>query len=113
MDYCLDCGWKQGGDTPLWYARCRTVWDRMEALGFVYMGPRYPNGRRAEFTPDHLPKETKNVPTQRAPKSPPRLQLDHVFASQGFHETVRARALNREDEWGPSDHCQLWINVGA
>ena len=77
------------------------------------MGPRYPNGRRAEPTPDHLPKETKNVPTQRAPKSPPRLQLDHVFASQGFHETVRTRALNREDEWGPKRPLPAADQCGA
>ena len=71
IDYCGECGWRQSGKEPLWYARCRTVWDRMEALGFKYMGPRYPNGRRAVPTPRHLPAETKNVPTQRAPKSPP------------------------------------------
>lgn len=113
IDYGLDYGWWQEGDAPLWYARCRTVWDRMEALGFEYMGPRYPNGRRADPTLRHLAKDTKNVPTQCAPKSLPRLQLDHVFASRGFHETVHTRALNEVDEWGPSDHCRLLIKVGT
>ena len=28
-------------------------------------------------------------------------QLDYVFASRGFHESVRARALNEVNEWGP------------
>ena len=113
MDYGLDFGWRESGDNPLWYARCRTVWDRMEALGFEYMGPRYPNGQRAKPTPEHLPGDTKNVATQRAPKRPPQLQLDHVFASRGFHGTVRTRALNGTDQWGPSDHCRLLIEVGT
>ena len=115
IDYGLDYDWGKSGKSRLWYARCRTVWDRMEALDLEYMGPRYPNGRRADPTPEHLPPETKNVPTQCAPKSVPRLQLDHVFASRGFHETVQTRALNGVgvDEWGPSDHCRLLIDVGT
>ena len=115
IDYGVDYGWRARGDLPLWYARCRTVWDRMNALGFEYMGPRYPNGRRAEPTPEHLPKETKNVPTHHSSQTSPasaRLQLDHVFASREFHETMDTRALNGVDEWGPSDHCRLLIEVG-
>ena len=27
-------------------------------------------------------------------------QLDYVFASRGFHEGVKVRALNSVDEWG-------------
>ena len=38
-------------------------------------------------------------------------QLDYVFASRGFHESVRARALNEVNEWGPSDHCRMLIEV--
>ena len=114
MDYGVDYGWRARGGLPLWYARCRTIWDRMDALGFEYMGPRYPRGRRAEPTPEHLPKETKNVPTHYASQSSPagaRLQLDHVFASRGLHEAIETRALNGVDEWGPSDHCRLLIEV--
>ena len=33
--------------------------------------------------------------------------------SRGFHERVTVRALNRADEWGPSDHCRLLIEVAA
>ena len=113
IDCGLDYGWWQDGRRPLWQARCRTVWDRMEALGFEYMGPRYPDGQPVDPALRHDPAvDTKNVPTQRAPKSQPRLQLDHVFASRGFHKAIRTRALNREDEWGPSDHCRLRIDVG-
>ena len=115
IDCGIDYGWKQRGPLPLWYARCRTVWDRMDALDFEHLGPRYPAGRRADPTPTHLPAETKNVPTQHARQGSPkdaRLQLDHVFASRGFHQTVQTRALNGIDEWGPSDHCRLLIKVG-
>ena len=115
MDYGVDFGWRERGDLPLWYARCRTVWDRMDALGFEYMGPRYPNGRRADPTPAHLPSDTKNVATFHSTQSCPaaaQIQLDHVFASRGFHEVVGTRAMNDVDEWGPSDHCRLLIKVG-
>ena len=114
-DLNMDYGWRQSGDQPLMYARCRTVWDRLETLGFKYMGPRYPNGRRAAPPPEHAPADTKNVPTHHSPQSSPakaRLQLDHVFASRGFHESIKTRALNEVDEWGPSDHARLWIEVG-
>ena len=118
MDYGADYGWRERSDRRLGYACCRTVWDRMEALGFEYMGPSYPNGRRADPVPAHAPSDTKNVPTFYSANtdwsSPAHAynQLDHVFASRGFHEVIRTRALNGIDEWGPSDHCRLLIEVG-
>ena len=118
IDYGADYGWRKRSDRRLWYARCRTIWDRMEALGLEYMGPWYPNGRRADTVPAHAPSDTKNVPTfypnKRKESSPADAynQLDHVFASSGFHESVQTRALNGVDEWGPSDHCRLLIEVG-
>ena len=116
MDYGMDYGWRERGKHRLWYARARTVWNRMEALDFEYMGPRYPNGRRAAPTPEHLPADTKNVATYHSIRSSPagaHLQYDHVFASRGFHETIETRAMNGIDEWGPSDHCRLLITVGT
>ena len=80
------------------------------------MGPQYPNGRRADPSPDHLPADTKNVVTYYSVRSSPetaRLQLDHVFASRGFHESVRTRAMNGVDEWGSSDHCRILMEVGG
>ena len=116
IDYGADYGWRERSNRRLWFARCRTVWDRMEALGFEYMGPWHPNGRRADTVPAHAPSDTKNVPTFYAKntKSPIHAcnQLDHVFASRGFHESIGTRALNGVDEWGPSDHCRLLIEVG-
>lgn len=96
-------------------ARDRSVFERFESLGFEYIGPTFPNGRQANPTPKGLPKDTKNVPTyytthQKHPENAAN-QLDYVFASQGFHDSVSVRALNGSDEWGPSDHCRLSIEV--
>jgi hypothetical protein len=85
--------------------RERTVFDRMEALGLEFMGPQHPAGERAD-TPADLPEDTRNVRTHRES------QLDYVFASRGFHESVRARALNKPSQWKSSDHCRLLIEVG-
>lgn len=90
----------------------------MKALGFEFRGPQYPKGRRAESTPKGLPADTKNVPTHYSRSHggttvKARNQLDYVFASRGFHESVAVRALNGadEDEWAPSDHCRLQIEI--
>ena len=85
-------------------------------LGLDYVGPTYPNGRRADPIPPHLTEASVDVPTYYTTRRRPataHVQLDHVFASRGFHETVRARALNRIEEWGASDHCRVLIEVGA
>ena len=95
-------------------ARDRTVTDRMDALGLEFLGPRYPAGRRACPTPQGLPCDTENVPTYhttRQTTATAQNQLDYVFASRGFHEGVKVRALNSVEEWGASDHCRLLIEV--
>ena len=94
--------------------RDRTVLDRMDALGFEFLGPRYPAGRRADPAPPGLPTDTLNVPTfHHSTESPATasLQLDYVFASRGFHERVGVRALNAAEEWGASDHCRLLVEI--
>ena len=94
--------------------RDRTIFERMSALGLEFMGPQYPNGWRAVPTPPGLPPDTGNVPTFHAPRQSPadaQNQLDYVFASKGFHESVTVRALNGIEEWGSSDHCRLLIDV--
>ena len=96
-------------------ARDRTIFDRMDALGLEFIGPRHPNGRLAEPTPQGLPKDTKNVPTYHTTRQSPATaqnQLDYIFASRGFHRSVTVRAMNGVDEWGSSDHCRIWIEVG-
>lgn len=76
--------------------RERTVWARLEALGLEYIGPN-------------------SGPTYRTRRESPRdatVQLDHVFASRGFHEQIKVRAINSPEQWGPSDHCRILIEVG-
>ncbi len=97
-------------------ARERTVFDRMAALGLEFLGPQFPNGRRASPTPQGLPGDTKNVPTYYTSRRSPETaenQLDYAFASRGFHESVTVRAMNEPGQWGSSDHCRLWIEVSA
>ena len=103
-----------GHGTSEFALRANTVFDRMNALGLEYIGPQHPNGRRADPAPEHLPEDTRNVVTYYPGNSPEtaRLQLDHVFASRGFHHGVRTRALNGVDEWGSSDHCRILIETG-
>ena len=96
--------------------RERTVTDRMTALGMEFLGPQYPEGRRACPRPHVLPLDNLNVPTYyTAAQSPATAQhqLDYVFASRGFHNSVKARAMNGVDEWGASDHCRLLIEVAS
>ena len=78
-------------------ARDRTVTDRLAALGMEFLGPRYPAGRWACPTPQGLPHDTENVPTYYTSRQCPATaqnQLDYVFASRGFHESISVRALN-------------------
>ena len=96
--------------------RAQTVLDRFQALGLEYLGPRYPAGRRADPIPEHLNEESLDVPTYyHKPSNTPAgayVQIDQVFASRGFHREVQTRALTEVTEWGPSDHCRIWIDVG-
>lgn len=93
--------------------RERTVFARMKALGMELMGPRHPNGRPADPPPEP-PHDPRNVPTYHSSQRDPATaehQLDYVFASRGFHESVSARALNSVEDWGSSDHCRIVIEV--
>ena len=68
------------------------------------------------MSPPDVPPDTRNVPTfHHVGKSAAdaAAQLDYAFASRGFHEKIKVRALNEIDEWGPSDHCRLLIEVAA
>ncbi len=95
-------------------ARDQTIFDRMQALGLEFVGPQYPNGRKPDSIPPYMPDNTQNVPTFHTNTSSPataEYQLDYVFASRGFHESLKVRALNGVDEWGPSDHCRIVIEI--
>lgn len=100
---------------PYWARRYQVVFDRMEALGLPYIGPQAPEGgRQADPWPAWLPAGSRNVPTYyKIGTSPAEAEagLDHVFASGSMAGSVQVRALNEPDEWGPSDHCRLLIEV--
>ena len=94
--------------------RNQSVFDRFQDLGFEFVGPQSPNGRKANPIPQYLPTDTGNVPTFALHKKTQNAthQLDYVFASRGFHRSVKTHAFNRIDEWGPSDHCRICIDIG-
>jgi exonuclease III len=100
---------------PYWAARYATVFGRAEAMGLRFVGPQAPDGRQASPWPAELPEDSLNVPTyhtsRRGPMGATR-QLDFVFASHMLAERLSVRALNRDpEEWGPSDHCRVAIEL--
>jgi hypothetical protein len=106
-------GYGEYGDA-YWAGRYETVFSRMAAMGFKFVGPQAPNGRRAEPWPAELPRTSNNVPTyhtkQQTPETSTR-QLDFVFASDRLADRVRVAALNEPNQWGPSDYCRVEIQV--
>ena len=112
-DWNILHGQGEGGST-YWATRYGTVFTRMAALGLSFVGPQAPQGRQADPWPDELPTDSRNVPTYHSSRQTPATatrQLDFVFASRGLTDSVRVRALNDPDQWGPSDHCRLLIEV--
>jgi len=105
------------GSSQYWKRRYDTVFDRMAVLGFRFMGPQAPSGgRQANPWPDELPADSKNVPTYYSNRQTPETatrQLDYVFASEAIADMVKVRALNKPEEWGPSDHCRIMIELGS
>ena len=106
-------GHGEDGD-PYWAARYQTVFDRMAVIGLPCVGPEYPNGRQADPWPDELPRDSRNVPTYHSVRQRPETatrQLDYVFASRDLAGSLRVRARNAVEEWGPSDHCRIQIEL--
>ena len=83
-------------------------------MGLPCIGPEYPNGRQADPWPTELPQDSGNVPTfhhsRQSPETATR-QLDYVFASTDLANSLTVRALNAPEEWGPSDHCRIEIEL--
>ena len=106
-------GYGENG-SDYWAERYQTVFDRMKALGLSFVGPQAPHGRQACPWPDELPRHSNNVPTYRTNRKNLKTatrQLDFVFASADLPETVSVRAINEPDQWGPSDHCRVEIEI--
>lgn len=101
--------------------RDTTVFDRMEAVGLEFVGPRWPDAdRQANPVPKGLPPDTENVPTflsaqqikgMRSTGTLNGYQLDYVFASKGFDRNISVYAMNDPAQWGSSDHCRIIIDV--
>jgi hypothetical protein len=106
-------GYGENG-SPYWRGRYDSVFARMSAIGLAFVGPRHPHGEQASPWPRELPKASMNVPTYRTRKldaSTATRQLDFVFASPTLVDRLQVRACNRGDEWGPSDHCRVEIEL--
>ncbi len=103
------------GGSLYWKGRYDTVFDRMSALGFRFVGPQAPSGgEQASPWPSELPVGSCNVPTYRTKQSQPetaKRQLDFVFASESIADRISVRAANSIDKWGPSDHCRVFIEL--
>jgi len=115
-DLNLLYGYGENGNL-YWRGRYNTVFDRMKALGMRFVGPQAPEGgRQAEPWPKELPKDSLNVPTfyhsRQNPATASR-QLDFVFASESIADRVTVKALNSIEDWGPSDHCRIMIELGV
>ena len=82
-DWNILNGYGENG-SPYWAVRYRTVFERLEAIGLQFMGPRQPHGVPASPPPGELPPDSRNVPTYRTNELDPttgQRQLDFVFAS--------------------------------
>ena len=100
--------------SPYWAARYGTVFERMAAMGVPIIGPQAPHGRCAEPWPAELPRGSACVPTYYSTHmtiEQAQRQLDFVFASRDLAGRISVRALNQVEEWGPSDHCRVAIEV--
>lgn len=112
-DWNMLYGYSENADA-YWAGRQQSVFDRAAAMGLAFMGPQAPDGRQADPWPEQLPRASRNVPTfhddTQTPATATR-QLDYVLASTAIADRVHTGALNSPNEWGPSDHCRLAIDV--
>lgn len=111
---------RKGGEhpTPFKYldgggTHYRTIFDRMGAIGVPFIGP---HGSEDGLQPDDDKKRGHGdvvtfKPVGRVRAANRMQQLDFVFATRNIRR-ISARALNDPDEWGPSDHCRILIEIG-
>ena len=104
-DWAINPGWSTH-TTPIWKERealhFQTAFDRMQALGFRHV---ISEGRR---------NDRGDVVTFRSMGATPAqawAQADYVFATENIADRVSVYALNSPDDWGPSDHCRLVIDL--
>ncbi len=113
-DWNLLHGYGEGG-SPYWGGRYQSVFERLEAVGLRFMGPRLPHGVPASPRPAELPADSEDVPTYRTHERDPasaQRQLDFVFASGDLSgQIVKVTALNEPAQWGSSDHCRVLVEI--
>jgi hypothetical protein len=115
-DWNILYGYGEEG-SAYWKGRYQTVFDRMEALELRFVGPQQPNGRAAERPLEEEPAESLNVPTRRTSTPSGKghnlayRQLDFAFASESIADSLTVWALDAPQEWGPSDHCRILIEI--
>ncbi|MCY3569410.1 MAG: endonuclease/exonuclease/phosphatase family protein [Chloroflexi bacterium] len=98
------------GDLNAWRSR-ESIFTRMDSLDLPCVGPDAPEGGRQARAPRHAEDVvTFYLPAERKPANASQ-QLDYVFASRNIAERVTVRALNEPEEWGPSDHCRISIDI--
>lgn len=112
-DFNILHGYGEEG-SPYWAERYESVFTRMAALGLAFAGPQAPGGRLAHPWPKELPASSENVPTYHSSHQTPATamrQLDFVFVSCSLAKRVRVAAVNEPEDWGPSDHCRVNIEI--
>ncbi len=85
-----------GADLTTWWDSETTVFGDMMRIGLPLTGPH-----AATFYSPPLRQELSDAT----------LQLDYVFASRPIAHRLTVRALNEPDDWGPSDHCRIVIDL--
>ena len=112
-DWNLLHGYSEG-NAPYWERRYQEFFDRARTIGLEFAGPQHPNGVQARPWPDELPRESRNVPTYARVKgdyTTAARQLDFVFCTPDLLNRTKVRALNSSEEWGPSDHARVLIEI--
>ncbi len=85
-----------GGDLTTWWDSDTTVFADMMRMGLPLIGPH---------SPTFYSKPHRQTPSDAE------LQLDYVFASRSIAHRLTVHALNNPEDWGPSDHCRVHIEV--
>ena len=97
QQYCgADLPYIVGADLTTWWDSETTVFGDMMHIGLPLIGPHT---------------ATFYSPALRQEPSDAHLQLDYVFASRPIAHRLTVRALNDPNDWGPSDHCRIMINL--
>ena len=91
-----DLPWIVGGDLNIWPNSKTTMFGDMMRIGLPLIGPH-----AATYY---------NPPLGQKP-SDANIQNDYVFASRSLAHRLTVRALNDPNDWGPSDHCRIVIDL--